>query len=72
MPDALIRLSEPDQPVLAGPKRDAARAFANAALAPSTRGRRLRPVASVRLWLDAAEGPVFRPVLKGGLCNPRR
>jgi hypothetical protein len=35
VPDALIRLSEPDQPVLAGPKRDAARAFANAALAPS-------------------------------------
>ncbi len=37
MPDALIRLTEPDLPALAGPERDAARAFADAALAPSTR-----------------------------------
>ena len=37
MPAALIRLPEPDLPAVAGPERDAARAFADAALAPSTR-----------------------------------
>ena len=36
-------------------------------------GRRLRPVAAVRGWLDAAqitEGPVFRAVLKGSRVQP--
>ena len=37
------------------------------------RGYRLRPVEAVQVWLAAAEindGPVFRPVLKGGRLQP--
>ena len=37
------------------------------------RGYRLRPVEAVQTWLAAAEindGPVFRPVLKGGRLQP--
>ena len=39
----------------------------------SSRGYRLRPVEAVQTWLAAGEindGPVFRPVLKGGRLQP--
>ena len=38
-------------------------------------GRRLTPLAHLRAWLDAAgitEGPVFRPLWKGGRVRPAR
>jgi len=38
-------------------------------------GSRLRPVAAVKAWLEAAgitEGPIFRSIKKGGLVTPAR
>ena len=38
-------------------------------------GSRLRPVAAVKAWLEAAgitEGPIFRPIKKGGLLTLER
>ena len=38
-------------------------------------GSRLRPVAAVKEWLQAAgvtEGPIFRSIKKGGLVTPER
>jgi integrase len=38
-------------------------------------GIRLRPIAAVRAWLDAAQittGPVFRAINKAGRCQPSR
>jgi integrase len=38
-------------------------------------GSRLRPVAAVKVWLEAAgitAGPIFRSIKKGGLVTPER
>ncbi|MGA8690079.1 MAG: site-specific integrase, partial [Methyloceanibacter sp.] len=38
-------------------------------------GSRLRPMAAIKAWLEAAgitEGPIFRPIRKGGLVLPER
>jgi len=38
-------------------------------------GSRLRPVAAIKAWLGAAgitDGPIFRPIRKGGLVLPER
>ncbi|MGH6792380.1 MAG: site-specific integrase [Methyloceanibacter sp.] len=42
---------------------------------PIPNGTRLKPVAAILTWIEAAkisEGPLFRPITKGGTLRPRR